>query len=150
MSFGEIVVIVLNFAGALAVFLFGMKLMSEGLQKFAGSQMRNIIGKVTGSPVRGILTGTAVTTMIQSSSATTVMVVSFVNAGLLTLAGAVAVIMGANIGTTVTAWIITLFGLGESSGGFSLPMLLAAVSLVFMFAKRSRMKSIGEFVIGLA
>ena len=150
MTFGEIVLIVLNFAGALAVFLFGMKLMSEGLQKFAGTQLRGIIGKATGSPARGILTGTVVTTMIQSSSATTVMVVSFVNAGLLTLAGAVAVIMGANIGTTVTAWIITLFGLGESSGGFSLPMLLAAVSLVFMFAKKNRLKSIGEFVIGLA
>ena len=150
MTFGEIVVIVLNFAGALAVFLFGMKLMSEGLQKFAGAQMRNIIGRVTGSPVRGILTGTAVTTLIQSSSATTVMVVSFVNAGLLSLAGAVAVIMGANIGTTVTAWIITLFGLGESGSAFSLPMLLGALSLVFMFAKRSRLKSIGEFVMGLA
>lgn len=150
MTFGEIVLIVLNFAGALAVFLFGMKLMSEGLQKFAGTQLRGIIGKATGSPARGILTGTVVTTMIQSSSATTVMVVSFVNAGLLTLAGAVAVIMGANIGTTVTAWIITLFGLGESSGRFSLPMLLAAVSLVFMFAKKNRLKSIGEFVIGLA
>ncbi len=143
-------VILLNFAGALAVFLFGMKLMSEGLQKFAGSKMRSIIGKATGSTVRGILTGTAVTTAIQSSSATTVMVVSFVNAGLLTLAGAVAVIMGANIGTTVTAWIITLFGLGESDSAFSLPMLLGAVSLVFMFSKRSRLKSIGEFVIGLA
>ena len=150
MTFGEILVILLNFAGALAVFLFGMKLMSEGLQKFAGSKMRSIIGKATGSTVRGILTGTAVTTAIQSSSATTVMVVSFVNAGLLTLAGAVAVIMGANIGTTVTAWIITLFGLGESDSAFSLPMLLGAVSLVFMFSKRSRLKSIGEFVIGLA
>lgn len=142
--------IILNFAGALAVFLFGMKLMSEGLQKFAGNKMRSIIGRVTGSPVRGILTGAAVTTAIQSSSATTVMVVSFVNAGLLSLAGAVAVIMGANIGTTVTAWIITLFGLGESTSAFSLPMTLGAVSLAFMFSKRSRLKSIGEFVIGLA
>ena len=150
MTFVEIVVVLLNFAGALAVFLFGMKLMSEGLQKFAGGKMRSILGKVTGSPVRGILTGMVVTTAIQSSSATTVMVVSFVNAGLLTLAGAVAVIMGANIGTTVTAWIITLFGLGESVGNFSLPMLLGAVSLVFMFSKRNRLKSIGEFVIGLA
>ncbi|MBQ6070048.1 MAG: Na/Pi cotransporter family protein [Bacteroidales bacterium] len=150
MTFGEILVILLNFAGALAVFLFGMKLMSEGLQKFAGNKMRSILGRVTGSPVRGILTGAVVTTAIQSSSATTVMVVSFVNAGLLSLAGAVAVIMGANIGTTVTAWIITLFGLGESTSAFSLPMLLGAISLVFMFAKRSRLKSIGEFVIGLA
>ncbi len=150
MTFGEILIVLLNFAGALAVFLFGMKLMSEGLQKFAGDKMRSIMGKVTSNPVRGILTGATVTTAIQSSSATTVMVVSFVNAGLLALSGSVAVIMGANIGTTVTAWIITLFGLGESASAFSLPMLLGAVSLLFMFAKRDRLKSIGEFVIGLA
>ena len=150
MTFSEIVIIILNFAGALAVFLFGMKLMSEGLQKFAGNKMRSIMGKVTGSPVRGILTGAAVTTAIQSSSATTVMVVSFVNAGLLSLAGAVAVIMGANIGTTVTAWIITLFGLGESTSAFSLPMLMGAVALMFMFGKKNKLKSIGEFIIGLA
>ena len=150
MTIAEIIITILNFAGALAVFLFGMKLMSEGLQKFAGDKMRSVMGKMTGNPVRGILTGAAVTTAIQSSSATTVMVVSFVNAGLLSLAGAVAVIMGANIGTTVTAWIITLFGLGEAKGAFSLPLLLGAVSLVFMFAKKDKLKSIGEFVIGLA
>ena len=150
MSFTDILIVIINFAGALAVFLFGMKLMSEGLQKFAGNKMRAIMGKVTGSPLRGILTGAAVTTVIQSSSATTVMVVSFVNAGLLTLAGAIAVIMGANIGTTVTAWIITLFGLGESGSAFSLPMLLGAAALVFMFTKRDRLRAIGEFVMGLA
>lgn len=150
MSAWEIVCIILNFAGALAVFLFGMKLMSEGLQKVAGNGMRNLLSKITNNPVSGILTGTAVTTAIQSSSATTVMVVSFVNAGLLSLYGAVAVIMGANIGTTVTAWIISLFGLGESSGYFNLPMFLGAVSLCFSFSKRSRVKSVGELVIGLA
>ncbi len=150
MTFTEALIIIINFAGALAVFLFGMKLMSEGLQKFAGDKMRSVMGKVTGSPVRGILTGAAVTTAIQSSSATTVMVVSFVNAGLLSLAGAVAVIMGANIGTTVTAWIITLFGLGEGGGAFSLPMLLGALALIFMFAKKDKLKYIGEFLIGLA
>ena len=150
MSFIQICIIIINFAGALAIFLFGMKLMSEGLQKFAGNKMRSVLGKVTGNPVRGIFTGALVTTAIQSSSATTVMVVSFVNAGLLTLAGAIAVIMGANIGTTVTAWIITLFGLGESTSAFSLPMFLGAISLVFMFLKRDRIKSIGEFVMGLA
>lgn len=150
MTFIQIIIVILNFAGALAIFLFGMKLMSEGLQKFAGNKMRSVLGKVTGSPVRGILTGALVTTAIQSSSATTVMVVSFVNAGLLTLAGAVAVIMGANIGTTVTAWIITLFGLGESTSAFSLPMFLGAISLIFMFLKRDRIKSIGEFIMGLA
>lgn len=150
MSFSDILIVIINFAGALAVFLFGMKLMSEGLQKFAGNKMRAVMGKVTGSPLRGILTGAAVTTVIQSSSATTVMVVSFVNAGLLTLGGAVAVIMGANIGTTVTAWIITLFGLGESDSAFSLPMLLGAISLFFMFMKRDKIRWIGDFVIGLA
>lgn len=150
MNILEVLFIIINFAGALAVFLFGMKLMSEGLQKFAGNKMRSVMGRVTSSPVRGILTGAAVTTAIQSSSATTVMVVSFVNAGLLSLAGAIAVIMGANIGTTVTAWIITFFGLGESSSTFSLPMLLGALSLIFIFAKKDRLKSIGEFIIGLA
>lgn len=142
--------IIINFAGALAVFLFAMKMMSEGLQKAAGSKMRAILGRITGNPLSGILTGTAVTAVIQSSSATTVMVVSFVNAGLLSLSGAVAVIMGANIGTTVTAWIIALLGLGGGSGAFSLPMLLAAISLFFIFSKRESLKPVGETVIGLA
>ncbi|MCQ2298755.1 MAG: Na/Pi cotransporter family protein [Bacteroidales bacterium] len=151
MTFWEIVWVIVNFAGALGVFLFGMKLMSEGLQKFAGSKMRHILARITGKPLSGILTGTAVTAAIQSSSATTVMVVSFVNAGILSLAGAIAVIMGANIGTTLTAWIIYLFGLGEGSGFFSLPMTCGAMALVFMFImKGDKMKSIGEFVMGLA
>jgi phosphate:Na+ symporter len=150
MKVTDILLIIINFAGSLAVFLFAMKLMSEGLQKVAGSKMRAVLGKMTGSPLNGILTGTAVTAAIQSSSATTVMVVSFVNAGLLTLGGAVAVIMGANIGTTVTAWIITLLGLGEGSGYFDLPLLIAAASLVFFFAKRDKMRSVGQTIIGLA
>ena len=128
MNITDILTIAINFIGALAIFLYAMKEMSEGLQKAAGSRMRAILGKITANPISGILTGTGVTAVIQSSSATTVMVVSFVNAGLLTLSGAVAVIMGANIGTTATAWIIALLGLGEGSGGFSLPMLLATVS----------------------
>ena len=150
MKVTDILLIIINFAGSLAVFLFAMKLMSEGLQKVAGSKMRAVLGKMTGNPLNGILTGTAVTAAIQSSSATTVMVVSFVNAGLLSLGGAVAVIMGANIGTTVTAWIITLLGLGEGSGYFDLPLLIAAASLVFFFAKRDKMRSIGQTIIGLA
>lgn len=141
---------ILNFAGALAVFLFAMTVMSEGLQKLAGDKMRQILGKITNNPLKGILTGTGVTLAIQSSSATTVMVVSFVNAGLISLAGAVAVIMGANIGTTVTAWIISLFSFGESASLFRLPMLIAAIALLFLFSKREKLKSIGEFVIGLA
>ena len=150
MNFTDILFIIINFAGALAVFLFAMKEMSEGLQKAAGSRMRAILGKITGNPLSGILTGTAVTAVIQSSSATTVMVVSFVNAGLLSLGGAVSVIMGANIGTTATAWIISLLGLGGSSGTFSLPMLLATLSLFFLFSKRESMKPISQTVIGLA
>lgn len=146
----DIILIIINLSGALAVFLFSMKMMSEGLQKVAGSKMRAVLGKMTGSPLSGILTGTAVTAAIQSSSAITVMVVSFVNAGLLSLGSAVAVIMGANIGTTVTAWIITLLGLGGSSGFFDLPLLLAAASLTFIFMKRDKMRSIGQTIIGLA
>lgn len=150
MKVTDILLIIINFAGALAVFLFAMKLMSEGLQKVAGSKMRAVLGKMTGSPLNGILTGMAVTAAIQSSSATTVMVVGFVNAGLLSLGGAVAVIMGANIGTTVTAWIITLLGLGGGSGQFSLPMLISAVALAFIFMKRDKLRSVGQTLIGLA
>ena len=150
MNYWNILVIILNFAGALGIFLFGMKLMSEGLQKFAGNGMRRILGKITDNPVTGILTGTLVTVAIQSSSATTVMVVSFVNAGMLSLAGAVAVIMGANIGTTVTAWLITLLGLGESGGAFSFPLFAVAIALFFMFSKKDKLKSFSEFIIGFA
>lgn len=150
MTFFNILMIIMKFVGALAVFLFAMKLMSEGLQKTAGSKMRHVLGKITDRPLNGILTGTIVTAAIQSSSATTVMVVSFVNAGLLSLAGAVAVIMGANIGTTVTAWIITLFGLGEGSGVFSLPLFLSMVSLFFFNSKNDTLKSVGQTIIGLA
>lgn len=150
MNITTILLIITNFAGSLAIFLFAMKMMSEGLQKVAGSKMRAVLGKMTGRPLSGILTGTAVTAAIQSSSATTVMVVSFVNAGLLSLGSAVAVIMGANIGTTVTAWIITLLGLGGGSGYFNLPLLIAAASLAFFFMKRNKMQSIGQTVIGLA
>jgi phosphate:Na+ symporter len=150
MNITTILLIIINFTGALAVFLFAMKMMSEGLQKVAGSKMRAVFGKMTGRPLSGIMTGTAVTAAIQSSSATTVMVVSFVNAGLLSLSGAVAVIMGANIGTTVTAWIITLLGLGGGSGYFDLPLCIAAASLAFFFMKRDKMHSIGQTIIGLA
>ena len=150
MNFKDILIIIINFAGALAVFLFAMKMMSEGLQKIAGSKMRAVLGKITNNPVSGILTGTAVTAVIQSSSATTVMVVSFVNAGLLSMAGAVSLIMGANIGTTMTAWIIALLGLDEGSGYFSLPLLLAAVSLVLLLSKRNKFKSMAQTVIGLS
>ena len=150
MTTTDIILILFNLTGALAVFLFAMKLMSEGLQKFAGSKLRRILTKITGKPLSGILSGAAITAAIQSSSATTVMVVGFTEAGLLSLSGAIAVVMGANIGTTITAWIISLFGLGETGGQFSLPLLMAAISLAFIFSKKSRLHSLGQSVIGLA
>lgn len=146
----NILFIIINFIGALAVFLFAMKLMSDSLQQIAGNRMRSVLGKITNNPFRGVLTGAGVTMAVQSSSATTVMVVSFVNAGLISLAGAVAVIMGANIGTTITAWIITLFGLGTSASSFSLPMFLGAISLALIFSKKEKTQNTGGFVIGLA
>ncbi len=150
----DIILILLKLSGALAVFLFAMKLMSEGLQKFAGSKLRHILTKITGKPLSGILAGTSVTAIIQSSTATTVMTVGFAGAGLLTLAGAIAVVMGANIGTTVTAWIITLFGLGGGGGEDEavplMPMVIAAISLFFIFSKKHKMQYLGQTIIGLA
>lgn len=154
MSTADILFIIVNLAGALAVFLFAMKLMSEGLQKFAGSRLRHVLTKITGKPLSGILAGMGVTAVIQSSSATTVMAVGFAGAGLLTLSGAIAVVMGANIGTTVTAWIITVFGLGGGASGdeiaLSLPMLIAAASLFFIFSKKDKMQYLGQTIMGLA
>ena len=140
--------LVLTILGSLGVFLFGMKIMSEALQKIAGDRIRNILSRITSRPINGVITGALVTSLIQSSSATTVMTVSFANAGLLSLAGSIAVIMGANIGTTITAWIISIFGLKFSVAVLSLPMI--AFSLPFIFAKKDRAKSIGEFLIGFA
>ena len=153
MNFGEVTIVILKLAGALAIFLFAMKLMSEGLQKYAGSKLRRILTKITGKPLSGILAGTGVTAIIQSSTATTVMAVGFAGAGLLTLGGAIAVVMGANIGTTVTAWIITLFGLGGSGGEESvplMPMIIAAISLFFIFSKKNKMQYLGQTILGLS
>lgn len=153
MSFGGIAITLLKLAGALTIFLFAMKLMSEGLQKFAGSKLRHILTKITGKPISGILAGTGVTAIIQSSTATTVMTVGFAGAGLLTLSGAIAVVMGANIGTTVTAWIITIFGLGGGGGEDKvplMPMIIAAISLFFIFSKKNKMQYLGQTIIGLA
>lgn len=151
--FGEIAITLLKLAGALTIFLFALKLMSEGLQKFAGSKLRHILTKITGKPISGILAGTGVTAIIQSSTATTVMTVGFAGAGLLTLGGAIAVVMGANIGTTVTAWIITIFGLGGNGGDAKvplMPMIIAAISLFFIFSKKNKMQYLGQTIIGLA
>ncbi|MBP5677318.1 MAG: Na/Pi cotransporter family protein [Bacteroidales bacterium] len=153
MDISSILLVIIKLAGALAVFLFAMKLMSEGLQKFAGSKLRHILTKITGKPLSGILAGTSVTAIIQSSTATTVMTVGFAGAGLLTLAGAIAVVMGANIGTTVTAWIITIFGLGgggEEEAVPLMPMVIAAISLFFIFSKKDKMQYLGQTIIGLA
>ena len=138
----------LRLIGSLALFLYGMKIMSEGLQKFAGDSLRRILTAMTTNRVTGVLTGVLITALIQSSSATTVMVVSFVNAGLLTLTQSIGVIMGANIGTTVTAWLISALGFKVDIAAFALPLLAFALPLFFS-GKRSR-KSIGEFVFGFA
>lgn len=122
--------------------------MSEGLQKVAGDRLRGILTAMTTNRVTGVLTGVLITALIQSSSATTVMVVSFVNAGLLTLAESISVIMGANIGTTVTAWIISIFGFKVDMAAFALPLL--AIALPLIFSGKSNRKSIGEFIFGFS
>lgn len=138
----------LRLIGSLALFLYGMKIMSEGLQKFAGDSLRRILTAMTTNRVTGVLTGVLITALIQSSSATTVMVVSFVNAGLLTLTQSIGVIMGANIGTTVTAWLISALGFKVDIATFALPLL--AFALPLFFSGKSSRKSIGEFVFGFA
>ena len=138
----------LTLVGSLGLFLYGMKIMSEGLQKVAGNKLRSLLATMTKNRFAGVLTGLFITALIQSSSATTVMVVSFVNAGLLTLLQSITVIMGANIGTTVTAWIISLFGFKVSIAAFSIPLI--ALSIPFIFSAKSKRKSIGEFILGFA
>lgn len=138
----------LRLIGSLGLFLYGMKIMSEGLQKFAGDSLRKILTAMTTNRVTGVLTGVLITALIQSSSATTVMVVSFVNAGLLTLTQSIGVIMGANIGTTVTAWLISALGFKIDIAAFTLPLL--AFALPFFFSGKSSRKSIGEFIFGFA
>lgn len=138
----------LGLLGAVGLFLYGMKVMSEGLQKAAGYRLRNILSAMTRNRFTGTVTGFFITALIQSSSASTVMVVSFVNAGLMTLAQSMAVIMGANVGTTFTAWIIALFGFKVDISAFALPLIGLAVPL--LFSSKSKTKSIGEFTIGFA
>ena len=138
----------LTLLGAVGIFLYGMTLMSEGLQKAAGNGLRNILGAMTRNRFTGALTGFSITALIQSSSASTVMVVSFVSAGLMTLAQSVAVIMGANVGTTATAWIITLFGFKVDIGAFAIPLIAFCIPL--LFSSHSRRKSIGEIILGFA
>lgn len=138
----------LKLLGALALFLFGMKMMSEALQKLAGSRAKVILSSITKNRFLALLTGLLVTAVLQSSSATTVMVVSFVNAGLLSVADSIGVIMGANIGTTITGWIISALGFSVDLTLFALPAIGFALPLVF--SKRNRRHSWGEFVLGIA
>ena len=146
MNFG--IIDVLQLLGALGLFLFGMSMMSEALQKVAGNKMRSILASMTKNRLLGVLTGVIVTSIIQSSSATTVMVVSFVNAGLLTLAESISVIMGANIGTTITAWLVSLIGFKFSIANIAIPLI--GFSLLFIFSKNDRRKSIGEVMVGFS
>lgn len=145
MTTADYLIIFSKILGALALLIYGMKVMSEALQKMAGSQLRHILGAMTTNRLTGMLTGTFITCAVQSSSATTVMTVSFVNAGLLTLAQAISVIMGANIGTTLTAWIMSL--------GYNVDLTMAVfpaffVGIILIYSKRFRY--IGDFLFGIA
>ena len=134
--------------GALGMFLYGMNLMSSGLQKAAGDRLRNFLSAMTSNPFKGVLTGFGITTLIQSSSATTVMVVSFVNAGLLTLAQAISVIMGANIGTTVTAWLVSWLGFKADISIFAVPLM--ALGFILSISKKSQRRNISELIVGFS
>lgn len=144
----EIVLNLLSLLGSLALFLFGMKTMSEGLEKFAGDRLRAILAAMTKNRVMGVFTGILITALIQSSSATTVMVVSFVNAGLMNLTQAIGVIMGANVGTTATAWLISVVGFKVNIAALTLPLLCVGMPLIF--SSKSKRKSVGEFIFGFA
>ncbi|MFY0671997.1 MAG: Na/Pi cotransporter family protein [Bacteroidia bacterium] len=138
----------LKLLGSLGLFLFGMKYMSEGIQKAAGSKLRQVLRTLTSNRFVAVVTGFLVTTIVQSSSATTVMVVSFTNAGLFTLTESIGVIMGANIGTTVTGWIVAMFGLKVSVAKLALPIM--GITFPFMFFGNDRVKNWAEFIIGFA
>ncbi len=139
---------ILTLLGALGMFLFGMNMMSSGLQKAAGDRLRKLLSSITSNRFKGVMTGLVITSIIQSSSATTVMVVGFVNAGLLTLLQAIGVIMGANIGTTMTAWIISLLGFKADISILAVPLM--ALGFILSMMKSNKRKHIGEFIIGFA
>lgn len=139
---------ILTLVGALGMFLYGMNMMSSGLQKAAGDGLRRFVSSITSNPLKGVFTGLGVTAVIQSSSATTVMVVSFVNAGILTLTQAIGVIMGANIGTTFTAWIIALFGFKADISVLAVPLM--AVGFIMSISQKGKVKDLGEIVVGFS
>ena len=134
--------------GALGMFLYGMNLMSSGLQKAAGDRLRGFLSAMTSNPFKGVLTGLGITSVIQSSSATTVMVVSFVNAGLLTLAQAISVIMGANIGTTVTAWLVSWLGFKADISILAVPLM--ALGFILSISKKGKRRNISELIVGFS
>lgn len=146
MTTSALIMLIVQVIGALALFLFGMKYMSEALQRLAGPSLRSVLSSFTSNRFKAVLTGTFVTSLIQSSSATTVMVVSFVNAGILNLSNAIGVIMGANIGTTVTAWIITLFGIKVDIAVYSIPII--GLGFICMMLRSKKVQHIGEFLLG--
>ena len=137
---------VFTLLGALGMFLYGMNLMSSGLQKAAGEKLRGFLTAMTSNPFKGVMTGLGITSIIQSSSATTVMVVSFVNAGLLTLTQAIGVIMGANIGTTVTAWMVSWLGFKADISILAIPLMI--FGFLFSNSKKDQRKNIGELIVG--
>ena len=139
---------VLTLLGALGMFLYGMNLMSAGLQKAAGSKMRGYLTAMTSSPFKGVMTGLGITSVIQSSSATTVMTVGFVNAGLLTLSQSVGVIMGANIGTTITAWLVAWLGFKSDISALAIPLM--AVGFILSLSKRDKRRHVSELIIGFS
>ncbi|MDO5415679.1 MAG: Na/Pi cotransporter family protein [Lachnospiraceae bacterium] len=145
----EAIGVLFQFIGGLGMFLYGMNAMADGLQKSAGSRMQQLLGVLTSNKLLGVLVGAGITAIIQSSSATTVMVVGFVNAGIINLTQAVGIIMGANIGTTVTSWIVSMSEWGEMmKPEFFAPVLVGIGAGVTMFAKDSKKKQIGEILIG--
>ena len=141
----EYTIIASKLLGALGLLIFGMRMMSDALQKMAGPQLRHMLGKMTANRLAGMLTGTMVTCAVQSSSATTVMTVSFVSAGLLTLGQAISVIMGANIGTTLTAWIMSL-GYNVDLSNIIFPAFILGIILIY----RKRQRYVGDFLFGIA
>jgi len=138
----------IEIAGALCFFIYGMKMMSDGIQRAAGSMLRNILRSMTKNRYLGVFTGFLITALVQSSSATTVMTVSFVNAGLLTLIESAGIMMGANIGTTVTGWIIAILGFKVKLSAYSIPLF--AIGVPMLFSSRGKLKYWGEFLIGFA
>lgn len=145
----QIIQALFSFIGGLGMFLYGMNIMADGLQKAAGNKMKKLLGILTNNRIMGVLVGCIVTAIIQSSSATTVMVVGFVNAGIINLTQAVGVIMGANIGTTITSWLVSMKEWGAFlNPEFFSPLLIGIGAFVMIFSKKTSKKQVGEIFVG--